>query len=141
MSICNQLNHYVPGLAREQAEFRKLLKKPLQFVVTLRMEDQFESAKRAMGDSILLNSFVVTRKSLVITDATGDGFGHILLQKKENIVCEARAEATSRRTGEVTSDTGWVVIQVGSAALNPAWRNYCAVWSWKRPASYGCLVI
>ena len=27
MGLCNQLNHYVPGLAGEQAEFRKLLKK------------------------------------------------------------------------------------------------------------------
>ena len=25
MGLCNQLNHYVPGLAGEQAEFRKLL--------------------------------------------------------------------------------------------------------------------
>ena len=62
------------------------------------MEDQFESAKRAMGDSILLNSFDVTGKSLVITDASGDGFGHTLLQKKEDNVWEARAQATSKRT-------------------------------------------
>ena len=27
MGLCNQLNHYVPRLAGEQAEFRKLLKK------------------------------------------------------------------------------------------------------------------
>ena len=27
MGLCNQLNHYVPGLAGEQAEFRKLLKR------------------------------------------------------------------------------------------------------------------
>ena len=27
MELCKQLNHYVPGLAAEQAEFRKLLKK------------------------------------------------------------------------------------------------------------------
>ena len=61
---------------------------------------------------------------MVITDASGDGFGHILLQRRESNVFEARAQATNRRTGEVTSDTGWVVIQVGSAALKPAWRNY-----------------
>ena len=27
MGLCNQLNPYVPGLAGEQEEFRKLLKK------------------------------------------------------------------------------------------------------------------
>ena len=53
IGLCNQLNHYVPGIAVEQAEFRKLLKKNVQFVVTQRMENEFESAKRAMGESIL----------------------------------------------------------------------------------------
>ena len=100
MGFCNQLNRYVPGLGGEQAEFRKLLKKYLHFVVTERMEDKFGSAKRAMVDSILLNSFDVNRKSLVITDASGDGFGHILRQKKENDVLAVRVQ-TTRRTGEV----------------------------------------
>ena len=27
-------------------------------------------------------------------------------------------------TGEITRDTGWEVILVGLAALQPAWRNY-----------------
>ena len=45
-------------------------------------------------------------------------------------------------------DTGWVVIEVGSAALKPAWRNYsaleleatCVVWSLETLAYYlkGC---
>ena len=34
MGLCNQLNHYIPGLAGEQAKFRKLLKKNVQFTVT-----------------------------------------------------------------------------------------------------------
>ena len=87
------------------------------------MEAKFESAKKAMRNSILLNSFDIPKRSLVITDASGDGFSHILLQRNENSVLEARAQATNRRTGEGTSDTGWVVIQVGSAALKPTWRN------------------
>ena len=52
MGLCNQLNHYLPGLAGEQAEFRKLLKKNVQFTVTPRMVAEFESAKKAMGNSI-----------------------------------------------------------------------------------------
>ena len=43
------------------------------------MEDEFESAKRVRGESIPLNSFDVNGKSLVITNALRDGFGHILL--------------------------------------------------------------
>ena len=41
------------------------------------MKEEFESAKKAMGNNILLNSFDVTRRSLVITDASGQGFGHV----------------------------------------------------------------
>ena len=91
------------------------------------MESEFEAAKKAMGNNILLNLFDLNRRSLVITHASGEGFGHILMQKKNDHQFEARAQVTNRRTGEVTSDTGWVVIQVESAALNPEWRNYCAL--------------
>ena len=48
----------------------------------------------------------------------------------------------------MTNDTCWVVIQVGSAALKPDWRNYsaleleatCVVWSLETLAYYlkGC---
>ena len=127
MELCKQLNHYVPGLAAEQAEFRKLLKKNVQFTLTEQMEREFEAAKKAMGNNILLNLFDLNRRSLVITHASGEGFGHILMQKKNDHQFEARAQVTNRRTGEVTSDTGWVIIQVESAALKPEWRNYCAL--------------
>ena len=74
--------------------------------MTPQMEAEFESAKEAMGNSILLNSFDVTKSSLIITDASGDGFCLILLQKKRNNEFEARAQTQNRRTGEVTKDTG-----------------------------------
>ena len=73
-----------------------------------------------MGKNILLNPFDVNRRSLVITDASGEGFGHTLMQNKNDNNFVARAQATNSRTEEVASDTGWVVIQVGSAALKPA---------------------
>ena len=82
MGLCNQLNHYVPGLAGKQAEFRKLLKKNVTFTVTEKMRKEFEAAKDAMGKNILLNAFDVDRRTLVITDASADGFGHILMLKK-----------------------------------------------------------
>ena len=100
--------------------------------------------QRKRLEVVLLNSFDVNRRSLVITNASGDGFGHILLQKKNDNQFEACAQATNRRTVEVTKDTGWVVIQVGSAALKPAWRNYsaleleatCVVWTLETLAYY-----
>ena len=59
------------------------------------------------------NIIDMTLPSLVVTDASGDGFGYILLQKKKG-----RLE---------DQEGGWVVIQVGSAALKPAWENYSAI--------------
>ena len=60
---------------------------------------------------------------------------------------EMRAQ-TANHEGVITKDTGWVVIQVGSAALKAAWRNYsaleleaaCAVWSLETLSYYlkGC---
>ena len=69
--------------------------------MTPRIEAEFASAKKAMGNSILLNSFDITKRLLMITDASRDSFGHILLQSKEGNVWEARAQSTSRRTVEV----------------------------------------
>ena len=43
---------------------------------------------------------------MVITNASGDGFAHILLQ---------------------LHDGGYLVIQVGSAAIKKAWRSYSAL--------------
>ena len=56
------------------------------------------------------------RRTVVITDASGDGFAFILLQYGEN---------------------GFMVIQVGSAAIKKLWKNYsalelegtCVIWS------------
>ena len=134
-------------LRGEQAEFRKLLKKNVPFTVTEQMEREFEAAKKAMGNNILLNAFDVTKGTLVITDASAEGFGQILMQKKSVDQYQVRTQAKNR-AGEITRDTGWVVIQVGSAALKPAWRNYsaleleatCVVWSLETLAYYlkGC---
>ena len=85
------------------------------------MVKEFEAAKEAMGKNILLNAFDVTRRTLVITDASADGFGHILMQKRNNNKFMVRAQS-GNRDGVVTTDTGWVIIQVGSAALKVAWR-------------------
>ena len=49
---------------------------------------------------------------------------------------KARAQ-TANHEGVIIKDTGWVVIQVGYAALKPTWRNYsaleleatCVMWS------------
>ena len=112
MGLCNQLNHYVPGLAVEQAEFRKLLKKNVTFTVTEKMMKEFEAAKEAIGKNILLKAFDVTRRTLVITDASADGFGHILMQKRNENKFMVKTQR-SNREGAITNDTGWVVIQVG----------------------------
>ena len=59
----------------KQAELRKLLKKNVPFTVTEKMEREFVSAKKAMRNNILLNEFDVTKRTLVFTDASGEGFG------------------------------------------------------------------
>ena len=73
------MNHCVPGLAGEQAEFRKLLKKNVTFTVTEKIMKELEAAKKTMGNNILLNAFNVTKRTLVITDASGEGFGQLLM--------------------------------------------------------------
>ena len=45
------------------------------------MEKDFEVAKKVMGNNILLNSFDLNRRSFVITNASGEDFAHIILQK------------------------------------------------------------
>ena len=106
MGLCNQLNHYVPGLAGEQAEFRKLLKKNVTFTVTEKMRKEFEAAREAMGKNILLNAFDVKRRTLAITNASASGFGHILMQKRNKDEIKVRAQR-SNREGTITNDTGW----------------------------------
>ena len=110
IGLCNQLNHYVPGLAGEQAEFRKLLKKNVAFTVTEKLLEEFEAAKAAMGKNILLSVFDVTRRTLVIT---GEGFGHIFMEKRNASEWQVKTGGRINCEGEVTLDTGWVVIQVG----------------------------
>ena len=96
-----------------------------------------------MGKNILFNAFDVTRRTLVITDASADGFGHILMQRRNENKVMVKAQSRNRE-GVITSDTGWVIIQVGSVALKAAWRNYsareleatCVVWSLETLAYY-----
>ena len=52
----------------------------------------------------------IRRPTLVITDVSSDGCGHILLLKKE---------------GKLEDKEGdFLIIQVGSEALKPAWEKY-----------------
>ena len=129
----------MPGLAGEHSEF---LKKNVQFTVTDQMKKVFEAAKKAVS-----NSFDVKRRSLVIIDVSAEDFGYLLIQKKNENEYQARVTATNR-AGRVTKDTGWLMIQVGSAALKPVWQNYtvheleatCVVWTLESLAYYqkGC---
>ena len=57
----------------------KLLKKNVTFTVTEIMMKEFEAAKKAMGNNLLLNAFDVTKRTLVITNASGEEFGQILM--------------------------------------------------------------
>ena len=138
LGLCNQLSHYVPALSGEQSEFRKLLKKNVAFTVTEKMfkEEEFEAEKAAIWKNIILNAFDVTRRTLVITDASGEGLRHILMQKRNASELQVKTRRMNR--------SGWLGIQVGSVALKPAWRNYseleleatCVVWSLETWAYY-----
>lgn len=46
-----------------------------------------------MGNNILLNAFDATKRTLVITDASGEGFGYIMMQKRN----EDKVEKGHRR--------------------------------------------
>ena len=105
MGLCNQLNHYVPVLAREHAEFRKLLEKNVAFLVTEKMLEEIDAAKAALGKNILLNAFDVTRRPLVITDASAEGIGHILMQKRNESKWQVRTRRMNHE-GDVTMDNG-----------------------------------
>ena len=69
------------------------------------------------------------------------------MQKRNENELRVKAQRGNRE-GVITSDTGWVIIQVGSGALKAAWRNYsaleleatCVVWSLETLAYYlkGC---
>ena len=104
MGYCNQLNHYVPGLTGAQVRFSMFLKKGEPFNVTEEMNTDFEATKVTIRNNIILNIFNMRKPSLMVTDASGDGFGRVL-QKKEGKLDDLAG--------------GWVVIQVGSAVLNP----------------------
>ena len=98
------------------------MKKNVTFTVTEKMMEEFEAAKEAMGKNILLNAFDVTRRTLVITDASAEGFGHILMQKRNKGEVQVKVQRANQE-GVITRNTGWLVIQVGSEALKAPWRN------------------
>ena len=110
------MQNYVPGLAGKQKKLRSLLNKGVTFWIDEEMREELERTKQAIGDNILLNNFCMKRATVVITDASGDGFAFILLQYGENV---------------------YIVIQVGSAAIKKVWQNYsavelegtCVIWS------------
>ena len=94
--LTNQMQDHVPGLAGKQKKMRTLLNKGVNFWIDEEMREELKKTKQAIGDNILLNNFCTKRATVVITDASGDGFAFILLQYSNN---------------------GYIVIQVGSAAI------------------------
>ena len=90
-----------------------MLKKGELFIITKKIHNEFEVEKAAIIKNIMLKALDIRRPTLVITDASSDGCGHILLQKKE---------------GKLEDKEGdFLIIQVGSAALKPAWENYSVI--------------
>ena len=85
----------------------------MPYKVTEEKVEEFEQTKVAIGSNIILNILDTKKSSLVVTDMLGDGFSCILLQKQEE-----RLE---------DEEGGWVVLQVGSAAIKYAWKNYSAI--------------
>ena len=104
---------------------------------TLRWEQRHKRRiKRQPLEPKCLNAFDVTRRTLVITDASAEGLGHILMQNRNGSKWQVKTQKMNREAA-VTMDTGWVVVQVGSGAPKPVWRNHsaleleatCEVWS------------
>ena len=72
--------------------------------MTEKIVKEFEAAKEAMGKNILLNAFDVTRRTLVITDASADGLGHILMQKRNKNEVMVKAQRSSRVGSQMTQE-------------------------------------
>ena len=71
----------------------------MPYFVTNDMIEEFELPKAAKGRNILQNSFDVNKRSLVVTDASGDEFGHILLQHQHHsIVMSVNIPVKQKRT-------------------------------------------
>ena len=83
-SLTNETQNYVPGLAGKQNKLRSLLNKGVIFWIDEEMREELEKTKQAIGDSILLNNFCMKRATVVITDASEDGFAFMLLQYSKN---------------------------------------------------------
>ena len=54
------------------------------------MEREYEEAKVAIGNNIIHNKFDIKTPILVVTEASGDRFRHILLQNKRGKVRRPR---------------------------------------------------
>ena len=83
MGLCNQLNQYVPGLAGEQAEFRKLLKKNITITVTEKMTKEFEAAKKCLQCPYIGEEVYETLSKAAIRECVGLGIERMSIIKKE----------------------------------------------------------
>ena len=90
-----------------------LLKKGELFIITKKINKEFEVEKAAIIKNIMLKALYIRRPTLVITNVSSDGCGHILLLNKE---------------GKLEDKEGdFLIIQVGPEALKPAWEKYSVI--------------
>ena len=105
------LNHhmlsFMPGLSHATKRLRELFKKGVEWHWLPEHSEDFNTVKDLMSDTNNLVAFSATSKTRLITDASRQGIGWILLQQ--------------------TEEGDWRIVRAGSAALGPAQRNYPAI--------------
>ena len=107
LGLTQQISSSMPDLSHATKRLRELLKKDVQWQWLQEHRDDFIAVKELMSDTSNLVAFSGTRKTCLITDASKQGIGWILLQQ--------------------TEDGDWRMVRAGSAALGPSQRNYPAI--------------
>ena len=107
LGLTQQMSSFMPDLSHATKRLRELLKKDVQWQWLPEHGEDFIAVKELMSDTSNLVAFSGTRKTRLITDASKQGIGWILLQQ--------------------TEDGDWRMVRAGSAALGPSQKNYPAI--------------
>ena len=83
--LCNTFTRHHVDLAMALKPINQLLKKGVAFQITPEIQKSFEDTKAMLCKSPILSAFEKGRKTILISDASVDGFGYALLQKSKTV--------------------------------------------------------
>ena len=83
--LCNTFTRHHVDLAMALKPINQLLKKGVAFQITPEIQKSFEDTKAMLCKSPILSAFEKGRKTILVSDASVDGFGHALLQMDKHV--------------------------------------------------------